>query len=120
MPLFHYLCECGVVTEALQGRDVEAIPCRACGQTAKRQAVYRVSFSSSGLPTGAGLQSGRRESRQRFADYREASQELAYAHAERENDAGHSIQEPNYYEIGKARAAQLRKAGVKNMKEVRR
>lgn len=118
MPLYDYSCECGVVTEARAGYGVESLPCPACGQVAKRQAVYRVSLS--GLPTDAGRQSDRRKSRQRFADYREASQELGRAHTQSENEAGHPIQAPNYYEIGLARAAKLRKAGVKSMKEAGR
>lgn len=113
MPLYDYLCECSVVTEARRGVGVKSIPCPACGRTAKRQSVYRVSFR--GLPT-----LGQPNKRQQFADFREASQELGHVHTQRENEAGHPIQTPNYYEIGKARAAKLRKAGIKSLSEVRR
>ena len=113
MAVYDYLCDCGVVTEARAGYETNTLPCPACGRTASRQAVYRVSLR--GLPT-----LGRPKKRQQFTDFREASQEVDYAHSEEEKELGHPIERPNYYEIGKARAAQLEKAGVKNMKEVRR
>ena len=56
MPLYDYLCSRGHVTESQEGVGVESIPCpwvsekdlativnvTVCGETAKRQAVYRV------------------------------------------------------------------------------
>jgi hypothetical protein len=116
VPLYDYLCECGVVTEARRGINEETIPCPACGQPAKRQAVYRVSLR--GLPTLGPPDNYNK--RQQFADFREASQEVDHAHAQREKAVGHPIEVPSYYEIGKARAKELQKAGVKSIKEVRR
>ena len=116
MPLYDYLCECGVVTEARRGIGVKAIPCPACEQSAKRQAVYRVSLR--GLPTLGPPDNY--DKRQQFADFREASQEVDHAHKEQEKAVGHPIEAPSYYELGKARAKELEKAGVKSIKEVRR
>jgi hypothetical protein len=120
MALYDYLCECGVVTEARRGVDVESIPCPACGQPAKRQPVYQVAVLSSGLPTRAGRHSDTRRKRQQFRDWREASEEIENAYSQQEKEAGHPIQRPNYYEIGLERAKELRKAGVKSLSEVKR
>ena len=43
MALYDFACDCGEVTEARRGMDVESIPCPACGQEAKRCAVNFVS-----------------------------------------------------------------------------
>lgn len=118
MPVYDYLCDCGVVTEARRGINEEAIPCPACGQVAKRQAVYRVSLSTKGLPTLGPPDNY--DKRQQFADFREASQEVDHAHKEQEKALGHAIEVPSYYEIGKARARELEKAGVKSIKDARR
>ena len=120
MPLYDYSCDCGVVTEARQGSGVKTIPCPACGQPATRQSVYQVMVLSSGLPTRGGVESDTRRARQRFADFREASQEVDYSYTQREKEVGHPIQGPNYYQIGKARAKKLRAAGVKSVSEVKR
>ena len=102
MAVYDYLCECGVVTEALAGSGVKTLACGACGQPALRQSVYLVSVT--GLPT-------RGAARRQFADFQEASQEVDHAYQQSEEQVGHPVERPNYWEIAKARAKRLQKAG---------
>lgn len=98
----------------------DVIPCPVCGQAAERESVYLFAVASSGLPTQGGIHSDERKIRQRYRDYREASHEIDFAYKQREKDVGHEIEAPSYYQIGKARAAKLKKAGVKDLDEVKR
>jgi hypothetical protein len=98
---------------------VRTLPCPACGLPATRLSVYQVTIASSGLPTLGGVQSDTR-ARRRFADFQEASREIDYSYTRREQEVGHPIQGPNLYQIGKARAKKLMKAGVKSVSEVNR
>jgi len=76
--------------------------------------------ATSTLPTRGGEASNTRQSRQGFSDFQEANQEIDHAYSQREKEVGHPIQAPNYYQIGKARAAKLQKAGVKTLDEIKR
>lgn len=120
MPVYDYKCVSGHTTEARRGMAITTIPCPVCGLDAERESVYCFAVASSGLPTQGGVHSDERKSRQRYKDYREASHEIDYAYKQREKDVGHEIEAPSYYQIGKARAAQLKKAGVKDLDEVKR
>lgn len=120
MPTYLYTCESGHTTEARREMAVEAISCPVCGQDAQRESVYQVHVASSGLPTQGGVHSDERKSRQNFADYREATQEIEYTYKQKEKEVGHPIKAPNYYKEGVRRATKLRKAGVKSLDEVRR
>ena len=92
------------------------IPCPACGLDARRVPIYESQYIN-GETVAKGTKATRagniknKHGQVRLSLYQEAAEELA--HAQREQDVV-----PNYYEMGMARAAQLRKAGVKSISEV--
>lgn len=99
MPVYHFSCTCGQVTELRKGYDIVSIPCPVCGNEARRAAVYReqgIVTESAPIPL-----SDRRYNVSRF---QEVTQELDYAHGKAENEVGHDLPSPNVYKHALARA----------------
>ncbi len=99
-PTYDFLCSEGHSTESRQGYGVTTIPCR-CGVEATRQSVYRQAhIGLAPLPRDEQPSvSGRR-----LRLFQEASQERDYAYSKIEREIGHSIEAPNLYRQGIARA----------------
>lgn len=119
MPLFDYTCSSGHTTELLRPRSEYDAVCPACGQTAARKQVNLVSMQIGGTADWSSLvhDNGQlrapvNERRIPLRQWDEATSELAYAHHQAEQSVGRTLPEPPLFEIAKARADALMKAGV--------
>jgi hypothetical protein len=92
MPYYDFICECGEVTEARAGYDAGAMPCPACGQSARRSAIHQIAL-------------GTKEKKYRVSDFQEASQELDYSHSQQEQREGRRVKMPSPYKAGLREAA---------------
>jgi len=111
MPLYDYVCECGVVTEARRGMDISTIPCPSCEGEAKRSAVHSIAIACEGLPTRAGIMAHQRK--YNVSEFQEAQHEVIY-----DQERGR-LPKRDLYQIAKQRARKLAAAGIKDVREVR-
>ncbi len=89
MPIYDYRClACGIF-EAMRGVEDSSTPCPICSQLAEREAVYPIAL-------------GTKEKKYRVSDFKEASQELDYAHTRAERREGRKLKFPNLYREGRA------------------
>ena len=105
MPLYDYICECSVVTEARRGVDIKSIPCPVCGADTIRDFPRNVGLS--GLPTRTSV-SGRTYN---VSEYMEAQHEVLH-----DQERG-KLPKRDLFEMGKRKAAKLAAAGIKNVKD---
>ena len=113
MPLYTFSCANGHSHDALVGRDSASRPCPQCGLFADRESVYRIGVAGF---TIAPLN----ERTYDIKPYMEATAELAYRH-DRAKDASQNphLASPPLYQMAKAKAQKLIKAGVKDSGDVR-
>ena len=114
MPLYDYCCGSGHVTEARRGRDCESILCPACGEEARRVAVY-AEQTIIGETVAKGVSSATRagnikdkHGRTRVSLFQEASAEIDRAHQKREQEVGRELPSPSLYKEAMKRARQDR------------
>lgn len=94
MPLYDFRCANGHVTEHLSPLGTDGGSCPRCGQPTKR------------LVGGAGVAFNiPPDPKYRVSLAREAGEELAYQHTQRENEVGHPIKPVDYFSIARRRAA---------------
>ena len=111
MPQYLYRCPFGHETELLRPREVEEVQC-ICGQTASRQAVYRIAFTGfSRMPID--------QRPIKIGNFLEASAQNEYDFHKAENEAGHELQPPPLWETAKKEAKRLRSLGVKDSADMR-
>ena len=107
MALYEYRCGQGHSAELLRHVSIEEVECPACGETAKRQSVYRFSFS--------GFTRTPIDQREvRLGEFQEASAELAYDHERAESRAGQPLPKPPLWRRAKREAKRLQRLGVKD------
>jgi|ETNvirnome_6_100_1030635.scaffolds.fasta_scaffold73598_2 hypothetical protein len=100
MPRYDYHCSAGHVTETIKGFDVRTIDCPECGQLSTRSSVHLISQSNL-----AHIPADQRPLK--IGAFEEASQELAYQHAEiAKHLPEDSYQMPDYIGVGIARGKQ--------------
>ncbi len=124
MPLYDYRCQNGHLFEELRPMEIETMPCRACSLPANRVPFNRIRivkldvFEYDGRDIKAAMQvtNGRLEldsiqTRQKFRDYMDASQESNYLYEQAEKDLGTPIQSPDVWAAAKEGAKQIISAG---------
>ncbi len=113
MPRYDYRCEDNHINESVQGMAVEVIPCPDCGKPALRQAVYRNQYIS-GETVAKGRTMGMQEALDRHGRYQLKKLEEAHNETQRAYERA-GVSPPDTYSIAKARAARLRRAGVRTL-----
>ena len=97
MPIYRYRCPQGHESERLRPFDVSETSC-PCGQTAERQAVYRMSMiGNTEIPRDE------RNYRQSFSEYQDALHDVVHKY-ERAYDNHDPVREPDYYALAKTQA----------------
>lgn len=100
MGLFDYRCPDGHVHELVRSSSQEGLPCPTCGKAATRSHVHRFDVVGPTI-----------DSRGMYRRYTEASQEIDHKATRIEEDRGVTLQTPNLWKAGKARANAMAKAG---------
>lgn len=115
MPIYTFSCSsCAHSFDALVGRDAPSSrPCPRCAAFADRDSVYRISHAGFTRTPVA-------EREIKMGNYQEAAAELEYRH-ERMKD---NLQEPDLpapplWQMAKAKANKLMKAGAKDSSDVK-
>jgi hypothetical protein len=101
MPLYDYTCDNRHVTEERQGLDIISIPCPICGRCAARSGVYRGQY----IQCETGPVGGKKnpidpkdeDLSKPFAEFQEASGEVAHEYAKEEARTGRAVTRPNLF-----------------------
>lgn len=109
MPNYTYLCEKGHRTEARAGYNVESVPCK-CGLPARRLAFYAP-------PTVRLLTPRFKVNHERFLD---RAPYIDHAHERAEQEVGHRMPRPKWYNAGiaRARSRAIQAGSEKQIREV--
>ena len=110
MPYYDFACPCGEVTEARAGYETSSLPCPACGQLAKRVAVYQSQYTitetgGKGIPRLNNAKS--EKGKYRVSDFVEASSEIAHEAEKVEKREGKPVKVPNFYKAGLKKAEKM-------------
>src|SRR5574341_810603 len=113
MPLYTWLCSCGLRFDALGARDASSRPCPECSRNATREQVYAVNATGFAItPPGA------MDLSQDCRRFQEATAELDYRHTRLENAAGKPLPPPPLYRTAKTKAAKWIKQGAKRSADI--
>ena len=101
MPLYTYLCDCGLNWDEYAGYNDSVITCRGCGLPAKRLQVYRDQYihAETGPKGGRKNEAPREEKsyRKQFKEFQEASAEVDFSYSRTDDP---QVKAPNYYKEG--------------------
>ena len=100
MPLYIFGCDQGHHAERVRPMGTETIDCPVCSKPARRSVLHTFHVVGPTVDT-----------RGMFRRYQEASQEIDHSYSKIEESVGHPVQSPNYYKMGRRKAAALEAAG---------
>ena len=110
MPYYDFACSCGEVTEARAGYETSALPCRACGNLAKRVAVYQSQYTitETGGHSYPRLNNAKSEKgKYRVSDFQEASAEIGHEAEKVEKREGKPVKIPSFFKAGMKQAEKM-------------
>jgi len=109
-PIYDFACGCGEVTEARASYETTNLTCPACGQPARRVAVYESQFTitETGGHSYPRLNNAKSEKgKYRVSDFLEASAELDHAAGVIEKREGKPVKVPSFYKAGLKKAEKM-------------
>lgn len=110
MAIYDFACPCGEITEARAGYETSSLLCPACGNSAKRVAVYayQSTITESGGNSYPRLDNAKSPSgKYRVSDFQEASAEIDYAASRVEQREGKPVKTPSAYKAGLRKAEKM-------------